>query len=210
MGLRAAIPPLGLGLAAALAIGCGDGADSSGDSSTTATIPQPTHAQLEASGLAKFPFAPRSKRIDLEAPSFSSPTEITNPLNPVSEVTSAVVLGEVDGEALRIEITLLPETRIVEWNGQSVECVVSQFVGYLEGRMKEVALDVFAQSDDGDVWYFGEDVANYADDGHIADMEGAWLAVGDGPPGTITPDDPRSAMRTGPRTSPASSSRSRP
>jgi hypothetical protein len=190
MGLRAAIPPLGLGLAMALAIGCGDGANSSGASSTPATIPQPTHAQLEASGLAKFPFAPRSKRIDLTAPSFSDPTEITNPLNPVSEVTSAVVLGEVDGEALRIEITLLPETRIVEWNGQQVECVVSQFVGYLEGRMKEVALDVFAQSDDGDVWYFGEDVANYADDGHIADMEGAWLAGRDGPPGIITPADP--------------------
>ena len=67
---------------------------------------------------------------------------------------------------------------------------MSQFVGYLEGRMKEVALDVFAQSDDGDVWYFGEDVANYADDGHIADMEGAWLAGRDGPPGIITPDDP--------------------
>jgi hypothetical protein len=190
MRLRAAIPPLGLGLAAALAIGCGECADSSGPSSAPATILQPTRAQLDASGLAKFPFAPRSRRIDLAAPSFSNPTKITNPLNPVSEVTSAVVLGEVDGEALRIEITLLPETRIVEWNGQPVECVVSQFVGYLEGRMKEVALDVFAQSDDGDVWYFGEDVANYADDGHIADMEGAWLAGRDGPPGIITPDDP--------------------
>jgi hypothetical protein len=190
MGSRIAILPLGLGLAAALAIGCGDGADGSGPSSAAATIPQPTHAQLDASGLAKFPFAPRSKRIDLDAPSFSNPTEITNPLNPVSEVSSAVVLGEVDGDALRIEITLLPETRVVEWNGQPVECVVSQFVGYLEGRMKEVALDVFAQSDDGDVWYFGEDVANYADDGHIADMEGAWLAGRDGPPGIITPDDP--------------------
>jgi hypothetical protein len=189
MGLRKAIPPLGLGLAAALAIGCGT-ADSPGDSSAAATIRQPTHPQLEASGLAKFPFAPRSRRIDLEAPSFSDPTEITNPLNPVSEVTSAIVLGEVDGEALRIEITLLPETRIVEWNGQPVECVVSQFVGYLDGRMKEVALDIFAQSDDGDVWYFGEDVANYADDGHIADMEGAWLAGRDGPPGIITPADP--------------------
>jgi hypothetical protein len=190
MRLRKAIPPLGLGLAAALAIGCGDGADSSGPASGSATIPQPGRAQLAASGLAKFPFAPRNKRIDLAAPSFSNPTEITNPLNPVSEVTSAVVLGKVDREPLRIEITLLPETRIVEWNGQPVECVVSQFVGYLDGRMKEVALDVFAQSDDGDVWYFGEDVANYADNGHIADMEGAWLAGRDGPPGVITPADP--------------------
>ena len=188
MELRKAVAPLGLGLVAALAVGCG--CDSAGPSSSPATIPQPTEAQLEASGLAKFPFAPQSKRIDLVAPSFSNPTEITNPLNPVSEVTSAVVLGEVDGEALRIEITLLPETRIVEWNGQPVECVVSQFVGYLDGRMKEVALDLYAQGDDGAVWYFGEDVFNYGDDGHIADMEGAWLAGRDGPAGIITPDDP--------------------
>ena len=193
---------LGVIIASALLIsGCGGGEpDAASTSSTSArsagaqpsngTIPQPTHAQLAASRLASFPFAPKRKRIDLAAPSFSNPTEITNPLNPVSEVTSAVVLGEVDGEALRIEITLLPESRIVEWNGQPVECVVSQFVGYLDGRMKEVALDHFAQSDDGDVWYFGEDVANYADDGHIADMEGAWLAGRDGPPGIITPDDP--------------------
>jgi hypothetical protein len=181
---------LAIGAAVAVAVGCGGSGDDSATGAAPATIPQPTRAQLAASGLAKFPFAPRSKRIDLAAPSFSNPTEITNPLNPVSKVTSAVVLGEVDREALRIEITLLPETRIVEWNGQRVECVVSQFVGYLDGRMKEVALDVFAQSDDGDVWYFGEDVANYADDGHIADMEGAWLAGRDGPPGIITPADP--------------------
>jgi hypothetical protein len=161
-----------------------------GASHSPATIPQPSQAQFEASGLADFPFAPRGRRIDLAIPSFSNPTEITNPFNPVSEVDSAIVLGKVDGESLRIEITLLPETRIVEWNGQPVACVVTQFVGYLDGRIKEVALDFFAQSDDGDVWYFGEDVANYANDGHIADMEGAWLAGTDGPPGLITPRKP--------------------
>ncbi|MEK6271750.1 MAG: hypothetical protein AABM42_03785 [Actinomycetota bacterium] len=176
-------------LVASALVACG-GDKGSAEHLSSTTIPQPTQAQLDASGLARFPFAPESKRIDLVAPSFSNPTEITNPLNPISEVTSAVVLGEVDGEALRIEITLLPETRIVEWNGQPVECVVSQFVGYLEGRMKEVALDLYAQGDDGDVWYFGEDVFNYGDDGHIADMEGAWLAGRDGPAGIITPDDP--------------------
>jgi hypothetical protein len=57
--------------------------------------------------------------------------------------------------------------------------------------MKEVALDLYAQADSGDVWYFGEDVFNYADDGHVADMEGAWLAGRDGPAGIITPANPR-------------------
>jgi hypothetical protein len=178
--------------------GC-DGGGGSGASATSAegspaqaseTIPQPAADQLRASGLSKFPFAPRSDRIDLDAPSFTNPTEITNPLNPISETPSAIVLGEVDGEPLRIEITLLPETRLVEWNGQPVETRVSQFVAYREGHMKEVALDLYAQADNGDVWYFGEDVFNYADDGHIADMEGAWLAGRDGPAGLITPAEP--------------------
>jgi hypothetical protein len=154
------------------------------------TIPQPPPAQLEAAGLSNFPFAPESKRIDLVAPKFSDPTEISNPLNPVSEIDSAIVLGEVDGQPLRIEITLLPETRFVEWNGEVVETRVSQFVAYRDGHMKEVALDLFAQADGGDVWYFGEDVFNYEEDGHIADTEGAWLAGRDGPPGIITPANP--------------------
>jgi hypothetical protein len=179
--------------------GC-DGGGGSGAGATTSegsparvseSIPQPPEAQLKASGLAKFPFAPEGTRIDLEAPTFSNPTEITNPLNPISEIPSAIVLGEVDGEPLRIEITLLPETRLVEWNGRAVETRVSQFVAYRDGHMKEVALDLYAQADSGDVWYFGEDVFNYADDGHVADMEGAWLAGRDGPAGMITPADPR-------------------
>jgi hypothetical protein len=178
--------------------GC-DGGGGSGAGATTSEsspaqvsemIPQPPEAQLKASGLANFPFAPDRRRIDLEAPSFSNPTEITNPLNPISEIPSAIVLGEVDGEPLRIEITLLPETRLVEWNGEAVETRVSQFVAYRDGHMKEVALDLYAQADSGDVWYFGEDVFNYANDGHIADMEGAWLAGRDGPAGMITPAEP--------------------
>ena len=154
-------------------------------------IAQPTPAQYEAAGLSAFPFAPESKRIDLAAPPFTDPTRIDSPLNPIAEISSAVVLGEVDGEALRIEITLLPETRAIEWNGELVESSVSQFVAYRDGRMNEVALDLYAQADDGSVWYLGEEVFNYADDGHIADMEGAWLAGRDGPAGMITAADPR-------------------
>jgi hypothetical protein len=170
--------------------GAGGGADPA-SAPASQTIPQASPAQLEAAGLASFPFAPESSRIDLDAPSFSNPTEITNPLNPISEIPSAIVLGDVDGEPLRIEITLLPETRLVEWNGEVVETRVSQFVAYRDGHMKEVAIDHYAQADDGNVWYFGEDVFNYGDDGHIADMEGAWLAGRDGPAGLITPAHPK-------------------
>jgi hypothetical protein len=52
-----------------------------------------------------------------------------------------------------------------------------------------VALDWYAQADDGSVWYFGEDVFNY-EDGVVADTHGTWLAGRDGPPGMIMPADP--------------------
>jgi hypothetical protein len=180
-------------LTAVLAIGCGcaDSEQPVGESRSPATIAQPTRAQYDAAGLSSFPFAPQRRRIDLGAPSFSNPTAIDNPLNPIAEIPSALVLGEVDGEPLRIEITLLPETRAIEWAGQLVENAVSQFVAYVGGRMREVAIDYYAQADDGNVWYFGEDVFNYADDGHIGDMDGAWLAGRDGPAGMITAARPQ-------------------
>ncbi len=185
---------LGIGLTAlGTMFGCGGEAPegTSAEVAAAGMIPQPSHAQYAAAGVSEFPFAPDGKRIDLAAPSFSDPATIDSPLNPITEIPSAVVLGEVDGDPLRIEITLLPETRAIEWNGTLVECAVSQFVAYREGRMKEVAIDYYAQADDGAVWYFGEDVFNYAGDGHIADMDGAWLAGRDGPPGMITAADPQ-------------------
>ena len=41
------------------------------------------------------------------------------------------------------------------------QTLVSQYLAYLGGRIQEVALDFYAQADDGSVWYFGEDVFNY-------------------------------------------------
>ena len=50
------------------------------DASSTTTIPQATPEQLAAAGLDKLPLAPQNERVDLVAPPFSNPTEITNPL----------------------------------------------------------------------------------------------------------------------------------
>jgi hypothetical protein len=67
---------------------------------------------------------------------------------------------------------------------------VAQYVAYLGGRIHEVALDYYAQADDGAVWYFGEDVYNY-EDGVVVDTEGTWLAGVHGPAAMIMPADPR-------------------
>jgi hypothetical protein len=136
------------------------------------------------------PLAPESERVDLVTPSFSNSTSVTNPLFPISNLHAALLLGNVDGHVLRVETTLLPETKIIEWNGGQVETLASQYVAYLDGRIEEVAIDWYAQADDGSVWYFGEDVFNYHD-GVIADREGTWLAGKDGPAAMIMPATPQ-------------------
>lgn len=154
-------------------------------------VPQPTAAQLEAAGLHRLPVAPLDKRVDLVAPAFSNPTDVTNPLFPISDLHSAVLNGVVDGKVFRTETTLLPDTRVIQWSpGQCIETLVSQYLAFLDGRIEEAALDFYAQADDGSVWYFGEDVYNYRD-GIIADTSGTWLAGKEGPIAMIMPADPK-------------------
>jgi hypothetical protein len=139
---------------------------------------------------ADIPVAPESERVDLSMPTFSDPTKVTNPLFPVSKQDSVLMVGHVDGKPFRTEVTLLPETRIIEWHGQRVETLVSQYTAYLDGRIQEVAYDLYAQADDGSVWYFGEDVADF-EDGAIVTKEGTWIAGKDGPAAMIMPADPK-------------------
>ena len=159
--------------------------------SVATPVPQPSRAQMTASGLGRLPVAPDAERVDLVAPPFSNPTSVTNPLFPISRLDSVVLNGRVDGKAFRTETTLLPETRVIEWSpGQCVRTLVSQYVAYLDGRIQEVALDFYAQADDGSVWYFGEDVYNY-ERGAVADTSGTWLAGKEGPAAMIMPANPR-------------------
>ena len=129
-------------------------------------------------------------RVDLEKPTFSDPTSITNPLFSRDTRSQIIQLGAEGKDELRFEITYLPDTKLIKWNGQRIETRVTHFVAYMNGRILEVATDFYAQADDGSVWYFGENVDNY-ENGVIVDHEGTWLAGKDGPPGMIMPADPK-------------------
>lgn len=183
----------GYGLAVALLVGAlTTAAAGRGGSSSSTPIPQPSAAQLKAAELDDLPLAPKSARVDLTAPPFSNPTDVTNPLFPISELHSVLLNGKVDGKPFKTETTLLPDTRFIEWsNGQRVEVLVSQYTAYLDGRLEEVALDFYAQADDGSVWYLGEDVFNYNEQGYVADTGGTWLAGKEGPLAMIMPSAPK-------------------
>jgi hypothetical protein len=155
--------------------------------SSPRTIPQPPLGKL--SKLTRSRLAPDSDRVDLVVPSFSHSTKVTNPLFPISTL-NAVILGEVGGEPLKIETTLLPQTKTVQWSGQRVQALQSQFCAYLKGRITEVAVDLYAQADDGSVWYFGEDVVDY-EEGVAATTAGTWRVGLDGPAAMIMPAHPK-------------------
>jgi hypothetical protein len=172
-----------IAIALALTFGSG-GATAAQDATPNAECVPPED------GEGCLPTAPTSDRVDLDEPTFSNPTEITNPFFPISEQARLIQLGVDEGESLRAEAALMPGIKSIAWNGQEIETVVSQFVAYGDGRILEVAYDYFAQDDEGNVWYFGEDVFNY-EDGEVVDTEGTWLAGKDGPPGMIMPADPQ-------------------
>ena len=121
---------------------------------------------------------------------FSQPTTVENPLAPISQIDHTIALGVDGGEPLRIETRLLPDTKTIHWKGGTTEAIVSQFLATTDGEVVEVAYDWFAQDDDGNVWYFGEDVFNY-ERGKVANTDGSWIAGPDGPPGMLMPDDPQ-------------------
>lgn len=158
----------------------------------TTAVPQPTQAELDAAGLGDLPLADDSARRDLTAAPFSNSTAVTNPLFPIANLDSAVLNGHVDGKVFHTETTLLPFTKIIEWTpGQCVRVLVSQYMAFLDGRLQETAIDLYAQADDGSVWYFGEAVNDYAPDGLIITTEGTWQAGLDGPMAMIMPGDPQ-------------------
>ncbi len=167
-------------LAAVIAGACtSNGTETTGE---VRKVPQPVMTGLS--------LAAESKRVDLEVPKFSNPTEVTNPLFPISKQESVLLLGRVDGQPFRTEVTLLPDTRSIEWQGQRIEALVSQYHAYLDGRIHEIAYDFYAQDDAGAVWYLGEDVFNF-EDGVIVDTHGTWIAGRDGPGAMIMPAHPQ-------------------
>jgi hypothetical protein len=139
---------------------------------------------------ACLPIAPQSERVDLATPTFSNPTSISNPLHPTSLVDQVIMGGHVDGKPFRTEVTRLPGTKSIPMGGKAIDTAIIQYVAYLDGRIHEVALDWYAQADDGSVWYLGEDVFNY-EDGRIADTNGTWIAGETTPAAMIMPAKPQ-------------------
>ena len=110
-------------------------------------------------------------------------TAVTNPYMPLVPGTSRTYEG--GGE--RVVVTVTGTTRTV----MGVETVVVRDREYRGSTLIEDTEDWFAQDEDGNVWYFGEDTAE-CNNGSITGRPGAWEAGVDGAqPGIVMLADPR-------------------
>ncbi len=119
---------------------------------------------------------------------FSHPREITHPYLPLGSVKQDILEGTEDGKPLRIERTIMPDLhKTFKLGGTTIESLAFEDREFEAGKLAEIALDYFAQSDDGTVYYLGEDVNEYKD-GKVAGHGGAWLLGKDTEvPGVLLP-----------------------
>src|SRR5205823_2537788 len=105
--------------------------------------------------------AARGKKL-LAGVKFTHPTEITNPYLPLSSLKQDVLEGTEDGKRTRVERTAKPDLhKTFTVGGQKVEALVVEDRAYEDGQLAEVAVDYFAQDDDGTIYYLGEEVDEY-------------------------------------------------
>lgn len=102
-------------------------------------------------------------------------TEITNDYFSLPIGRKLVYEGKTEDGVERIVIEITGETKEV----MGVTTLIYSDKVYVDDELVEDTKDYLAQDEQGNVWYFGEDVDNY-EDGKLVDHDGAWLAGVDG------------------------------
>lgn len=132
-----------------------------------------------------------SYKPDVNISKFTSSTNLTNPYFPVPAGKKYIYEGQTPDGLERIEEQRLPATKTI----LGITCIIVNFRAYLNGVLIEEAWDWYAQDNAGNVWYFGEAVDNFNNNGTLKDHGGSWEAGVDGAqPGMIMPTTPRVGM----------------
>jgi hypothetical protein len=121
-------------------------------------------------------------------PPFSHPREITNPYLPLASLKQDIL----ENKSERVERTAKPEVKkTFVIGGQTIEALAVEDTEFVGGKLAEITLDYFAQDDDGNVYYLGEDVDEYKN-GKVSGHSGAWrLGKDTQTPGVLMPAHPK-------------------
>jgi hypothetical protein len=173
--VRASLATLALASVVALAAGCGGegGADEpSSRAGARDALPQ------------------GSEPVELDPADFT--TEIDNrywPMTPGTRWTYREV--DEEGKELVVVVTVTTETKELA-NGITARIVRDTVTE--DGELIEDTVDWYAQDAEGNVWYLGEETAEF-DEGEVTTTAGSWEAGVDGAlPGIIVPADPADDM----------------
>jgi hypothetical protein len=173
--------PLQAVIAALVAVivlaGCGSNAQSS--QPTVVAVPTGLPAANAAAPAAKPATSLPPYKPVIDPAAFTD--KITNPLFPLTPGVTYVYEGTRDGGPRRDEVTITNETKTI----MGVTCIVTRDVVTSNNALVEKTTDWYAQDKDGNVWYFGEDTAEY-ENGKVTSTAGTWMAGVDGAlPGII-------------------------
>ena len=123
---------------------------------------------------------------------FSHPLNITNSYLPLASLKQDILEGTEGGKQVRIERTRMADLhKTFKIGEQSVEALVIEDREFRDGALAEVAIDYFAQDDNGTVHYLGEEVDEYKN-GKVVGHEGSWMVGKDTQvPGVVIPANPK-------------------
>jgi hypothetical protein len=131
-----------------------------------------------------------SAPVDLDPSDFT--TEIDNrywPMKPGTRWSYREV--DEEGKTQDVRVTVSSETKRIA-NGITARIVRDTVTS--DGEVVEDTFDWYAQDGDGNVWYLGEDTAEF-EDGKVSSRGGSFEAGVDGAqPGVIMPADPEPAL----------------
>ncbi|MGB2875492.1 MAG: hypothetical protein WBB76_08465 [Gaiellaceae bacterium] len=182
---RAPLVPLSIALTmVALAAACGSSGKrlSSPKTTPTQTAAPPTATQSVPLAIG----AEYHPRID--ATKFSN--HVTNRYFPLTPGRTYHYRGIRDGVPTQHTFTVTHDTKVV----MGVRCAVIKDVVTQNQTLVEKTTDWYAQDNARNVWYFGEDTAEYQN-GVVTSTQGTWEAgVDKAQPGIIMPAHPRTGQ----------------
>jgi hypothetical protein len=117
---------------------------------------------------------------DFASASFSNPLKIDNPFMPLVPGTTSIYEPVPNPDNVVNTVTVTNKTKKITVSGKTIQCRQVHDFEKDDGVLVEDTLDWYAQDDNGNVWYCGEDTTAFLYDANGkltgTDTSGSWTA----------------------------------